>query len=118
MKKTKTSTVALVLATIVFSATASSASFWVTGKINRTLADQNYAGCMIFLDKAIGGTCPGSWVSLDCKGLFNDKDQMTGKNKFSLALAAAQTGKTVSVYVNDANKANGYCVARRIDVTY
>ena len=114
----KLSISAMVFTTMFFTANAGAASFWVTGKINRTLVGQYYSGCMINLDKAVGGTCPGNWVALDCKGEFNDMDPETGKKKFSLALAAAQTGKTVSVYVNDANKASGYCVARRIDVTY
>jgi len=114
----KLSISAMVLTTMFITMNAGAASFWVTGKINRTLVDQNYSGCMISLDKAVGGACSASWVALDCKGQFNDKDPETGKKKFSLALAAAQTGKTVSVYVNDANIANGYCVARRIDVTY
>ena len=104
--------------TITLSSTANADLFWKSGKIVAMLSGQNYSGCMVAINKQIGNNCPGQWVSLDCKGLFNDKDKETGKKKFALAIAAAQTGKTVHLLVNNLHKANGYCVARRIQVSY
>ena len=118
MKKTGLSYAGILLLSMSFIVSASADSFWLTGKIKRTLVDRYYSGCMVKLDKSIGHACPSTWVSLDCKGLFNAKDPETGKKMFSSALAAAHAGKTVSLYINDAHKANSYCVARRIDVAF
>lgn len=104
--------------TIILSSTANADTFWKSGKIISILSGQLYSGCMVALDKDIGNSCPSKWVSLDCKGLFNDKDKETGKRKYALAIAAAQTGKTVHVLVNNLHKANGFCVARRFQVSY
>lgn len=119
MNKNKVIYVLLVMTSIVSMSSASATSFWVTGKIKTVMVDQYYSGCMIYMDKNIGYTCPANgWVSLDCKAQFDDKSIETANKKFASALAAAQSGKTVKVLVNDLNKANGYCVARRIDVNY
>jgi len=119
VNKNKVIYVLLVMTSIVSMSSASATSFWVTGKIKTVMVDQYYSGCMIYMDKNIGYTCPANgWVSLDCKAQFDDKSIETANKKFASALAAAQSGKTVKVLVNDLNKANGYCVARRIDVNY
>jgi len=104
--------------TITLSSTVNADMFRVSGKIVAILSDQYYAGCMVAINKKIEHNCPGQWVSLDCKGLFNDKDKESGKKKFALAIAAAQTGKTVFLSVNNLHKANGFCVVRRILVSY
>jgi len=109
----------VVIMSLVYMSGASATTFWVSGKINKILAGQYYGGCMLYLDKSIGNNCPANgWVSLDCKGLFNDKSIETGKKKFASALAAAQSGKSIGMVVNDLNKVNGYCVASRVDVYY
>jgi hypothetical protein len=118
MKKLKIIYIGLILVSMIYASGAVAANIWVSGKIKKILVDKNYSGCMISLDKNIGGTCPSRWVSLDCKGLFYDKSIETGKKKFAAALAAASAGKTVSVLVNDVNKVNSFCVAQRIDTSY
>jgi hypothetical protein len=39
-----------------------------------------------------------------------------GERHFSSALMALSLGKTVSVYVDNAKKLSGYCVADRLDI--
>lgn len=118
MKKTLLSYAGILLLSMSFSLTASAEWFGVYGKVKRTLTGQHYGGCMVYLDTDIGHACPSRWVSLDCQGLFNGKSPETGKKMLSSAMAAAHTGNTVWLYINDVNKANGYCVARRIDVIF
>jgi hypothetical protein len=113
----------LIVSSMAFASSAEATRFWHTGKINQTLTDgQYYSGCMVLMDKAVGSssnTCPASgWVALDCKGLFNSKDINHGNKMYTAATSAAMAGKTVNLMINDANKANGYCVAERIDVSY
>jgi hypothetical protein len=93
---------------------AQAAGFWVTGKINRTLVDKYYGGAMIYLDRAIGNDCPSRWVSLDTQGKYYSKEE--GRNKLLSAMTAFGLDKTVSLYVYNTQKHNGYCVVRRIDI--
>ncbi len=108
----------VIIFAITHSTVANAELFWKSGKITSMLSGQLYSGCMVALDKEIGHACPSKWVSLDCKGLFDDKNKETGKKKFALALAAAQTGKTIHLLVNNLHKANGFCVAKRVQVSY
>lgn len=118
MKKTILSYTGILLLSMSFNLTASAETFRIVGKIQRTLVSQYYAGCMILLDKTLENSCPSRWVSLDCKGLFNDKDIEKGKRMFSSAMAAAHAGKTIAMYINNTHKASGYCVASRLDVYF
>jgi hypothetical protein len=123
MNKIQKSFACLIVSSMAIASSAEATSFWSTGKIKRTLTDgRYYSGCMVYLDKAVGNssnTCPANgWVALDCKGLFNSKEVSHGNRMYTAATSAAMAGKTVSFYINDANKANGYCVAQRIDVIY
>ena len=89
-------------------------TFWVTGKITRTLIDHYYGGGMILLDRNLGNGCTGAWVSLDLVGRYWSKEQ--GKNKFSSALTAFAMDKKVVLQIYSHQKHSGYCVARRIDI--
>jgi hypothetical protein len=90
-------------------------TFWVYGKITRTLVDNSYGGCMVLLDKSIANGCPSEgWVSLDCKNTFYPAGQ--GDRKFNTALVAAMSGKSVSIVVDNTKKHDGYCVGGRVDV--
>ena len=105
----------LLLLMFFISMNASATLFWATGKIDRTLADTSYGGCMVHLDVIIANGCPANgWVSLDCKNTYYPAGE--GDRKFNTALAAAIAGKTVSVYINNTQKHDGYCVAKRIDI--
>lgn len=86
-------------------------------KIRRTLTDTtpSFNGCMILLNKPVGGVCIGSWVSLDCDGKFSSN----GNLLFKSVTTAAVAGKQVELWVNDAQKTkSGYCTLRRVDVIY
>lgn len=114
MKRVVTSL--LTLAAVVYACSASATTFWVIAKIEKTLVDsEQYAGCMLRLDKAIGNGCNGNWVSLDCAGRFYTT--LSGEQKFAAALMAQAADKQVRVLVDPTKTVNGnYCIARRIDV--
>ena len=110
-----TRTLAIVVL-ITCSSSALATSFWKTGTIVRVLTDKTlYGGCMIQLSSNIGNGCPDNgWVSLDCKGIYSEPSD--GKRAYVTALLAFQMGKQVSVFVNNEEKNNDYCVARRVDI--
>ena len=123
MSKLKKYGAGLIISSVVFATSAEATGFWLTGKITRTLTDSiYYSGCMVLMNTPVGNggnLCPtNGWVSLDCKALFNGNDVEGGMRMFSTATSAAMAGKTVSLYINDSNRVNGYCVASRIDVIY
>ena len=108
------------LLSLSVASTAGAEILWKAGKIKRILTHStHFSGCMILMDSTLGHGCASSWVSLDCKGLFQDAEgQQSGKRHFASATAAAHTGKTVRLQVNNNQKANGYCVVRRMDVNF
>ncbi|EIJ34226.1 hypothetical protein Thini_1632 [Thiothrix nivea DSM 5205] len=72
---------------------------------------------MALLDVSIGNSCPNSgWVSLDCKAVKTPAGD--GNRHFASALLAASLNKQVTVYINNANKIDNYCVADRIDTIF
>ena len=104
---------------LTIASSASAYTFTVSGKIKRILVDDvHYSGCMVLLDRYIGRSCPSKWVSLDCKGLFNGKNKEIGKQKLATAVSAGRNNKTIYLSINNSQKVNGYCVARRIDTTF
>ena len=122
-KKIK-STMCLVIAlTLVSVSHASRAEVgWVKGaKIVSTLTDTAYAGCMVYLDQLIAqedGTlsaCKSRWLSLDCDSLYHTQAQSNAM--WTSALVAFSLQKSVNFYVNDELMVNGYCMARRMDMT-
>lgn len=97
--------------------TASAATFFRTGTINRVLTDSgNFSGCMVRISTTIGNGCPANgWVSLDCAGNFGDAD--AGKQAYSTALVALALGKQISVKVDNTKTGpSGFCVATRLDI--
>jgi hypothetical protein len=109
---------ALVLASCAMPTLADIA--WVrNATIEKTLIeDDNFGGCMIYLDKSVadsGLACPNSWVSFDCDGFFGTK--ANAQRKFDSAQMAFALDKKVSLRVDDSRRYNEkYCVAVRIDV--
>jgi hypothetical protein len=105
----------LIASSQVWSATAA-----ITGaKISYLLNDSaNYGYCMARLTinpSTVGLNCPAdALVSLDCEGNFASK--AATNNLFSAAQLAFVTGKSVRVTINDSQKINGFCVAKRLDV--
>ena len=109
----------ILLLSLSASSTVGAEIFWKGGKIKRILTHgKHYSGCMILMDSTIGHGCPNAWVSLDCQGLFNNKNKESGKRHFASATAAAHAGKTISLRIDNNQKVNGYCVVRRIDVLF
>ena len=117
MKKGITKLLSVAVLFMFFSSNVNAINFWKTGTIKRILTEgMYYSGCMVYLSVPIDNDCPSRWVSLDCQGKFYDKE--LGAQKLSNAIAAAHSGKTVSILVDNTKKANGYCVARRVDVLF
>lgn len=115
MKKIVIVFVGIFLLTSAISAKAE--VFSVSGKVKRTLVDATrFGGCMIALSSPLGHGCPGSWVSLDCKGGFYPESN--GNKIYASAIVAASTGKQVTVQFDNTKKASNYCVAHRLDVIF
>ena len=109
--------ICFVIGLALLSSHAIAETFWKTGKIKSTWSDNAaYSGCMIMLDVTIDNSCPANgFVSLDCMGQVYDNAE-NSKRLFADAMAAMHADKTVSVYVDNTKKVNGYCVARVIRV--
>ena len=96
---------------------AAQSSPW-TATVSDLITDSEaFGGCMAKVSPApsaqAGVSCGTDWVSFSCDGTFNSKSQ--GATKFSAAQLAYVTGGNVKLVVQDQNKHNGHCFARRID---
>jgi hypothetical protein len=107
----------LLCSTLLMAAPAlQAASEWVSGKVDRLLLDENYYGkCMARIGFTASIDCPAAWFSLDCEGNYLAKAD-AGRMWDSLNLAFV-LDKTISVYLDDSRKNNGYCISQRLDVT-
>ena len=95
---------------------ASAETFWVSGKVTRTMIETDkYGKCMIQVDQSIGNGCPSNWVSLDCENKYHAAGD--GDRMLNIALLAQNLDKTVSVSVDNTRTHSTYCVAKRIDLT-
>lgn len=93
-----------------------------------TLQDPvNYGGCMARISPgpasipaASGGNldCPGDvFISFDCLNSSGQTSKSVASAMFSTAQLAYVSGAPVNVVVDDSVKLNGFCLARRIDLT-
>jgi hypothetical protein len=98
-----------------FSGNVYSATEWLyNAKVVRTLSDDvSYGGCMIQINVApTSVNCPGNWYHLNCA-----VDKEYGKRTYATALMAFSMDANVQLLVDDSNKINSYCHARRLDLT-
>ena len=103
---------------------ASSIGYTATGNTTGTVEvvlidDADYGGCMAYLSTDINSVlpaCSSGWVTLDCLAVFPETTKSQAQSKLSTAQLALATGKQIRVYATDARKANGYCLATRIDL--
>jgi hypothetical protein len=104
------------LALFLFASSASATVFTKTGTIMRVMSSADkYAGCMVLLDTTIANGCPYSgWVSLDCNADLIGPD--TGKRNYASALLAFTSGMTVTLFIDNSLKADGFCAATRLDL--
>ena len=97
-------------------AQASSGTVHANATMILMTGDTDFGGCMVRLDKpadSVLSSCPSPWISFSCTGDFNAKDQaykMLDLVQMSIALKTK-----VYVKFTDAQKHNGWCVAKRID---
>ena len=99
------------------SSIAAQSSPW-TATVTALITDSNaFGGCMAKVDPPPsdqgGVNCATDWVTFSCDGTFNSKSQ--GNSKYSAAQLAYVTGNGVKLVVQDQNKHNSHCFARRID---
>ena len=78
-----------------------------------------FGGCMLNLNQSISATtglssCAGNWVSLSCSGDFNSRSDAS--QLLNIAQMAKALEKNIDVRVDDTEKHNGYCVAKRIQL--
>ncbi len=117
MKSKLVKNMAVGLVLVVASGSALATNVWVTGKIIRTVTQNNaFGGCMVMLDTLMpaGNTCPANrWISLDCQGAHSAD---TGERLYTSALTAFALDKTVTIGIDDTKKINTFCVAFRLDI--
>lgn len=91
----------------------------VQGTVSQVLIDDSlFGGCVVALSSDINTelpACSAGWVTLDCLVAFPESSKSIAQNKLSMIQLAMATGKQVRVYVTDSRKANGYCLATRVD---
>jgi len=113
----KKSILILAISIVLLNVPSQAEEFWRTGTIKRTLSDKKFGGCMVQLSTGISNGCPANgWVSLDCDATY--LQYRAGERHYASALIAASIGKQVSILIDNAQKHDGYCVARRVDVIF
>lgn len=114
LRKFITGVVLLLLSHGALSATA---QYWaIVGRV--IIDDTNQGGCSILTTpgpQSTGLNCANNFVSLDCVG--RDKSKSIAKDMLSTAQMGMVLGKYVRIVVDDVNKHNGLCTARRMDAT-
>ena len=116
-RKNRFFTVILGVSLLALSSSAWAAVFPRTGTITKTLTETTYyGGCMVQLSVSVGNGCPANgWVSLDCDAELTDPGQ--GQRAYASALVAFTLDKNVTLYIDNKKKNDGYCVARRLDIS-
>lgn len=90
--------------------------FSVTGKVQRTLSDTNYGGCMLYMTSPLEHGCSSNWVSFDCNEQYYQGG--LGSRNYATAMVAASLGKQVTVFFDNTKKYGNFCVGKRIDVLF
>ena len=78
-----------------------------------------YGGCFARLDitqSELGLDCDFAAVAFDCLSTSGALSRSSSERNFSQAQLAFVTGNPVQVFINDAVKLNGLCLAERLDV--
>ena len=93
----------------------------VSATVTRVLirAGNTFGGCMAALSVSPATrlpTCSAGWVTFDCAGILREPNIVRAYQMLEQARLAWATNKTVYVEFVDDAKANGYCLATRIDV--
>lgn len=114
VKSLSTGLVLMLFSQVALSATA---QYWsVVGRV--IIDDTNQGGCSILTTpgpQVTGLNCANNFVSLDCVG--RDKSKSIAKDMLATAQMGMVLGKYVRIVVDDVNKHNGLCTARRMDAT-
>jgi hypothetical protein len=93
---------------------AFAADYSVVGKPVATISDPVLFGkCMVKIDSySPTNDCPAPWISLDCSGDYYSKEdarRMWDSIQMGFALDV-----NTEIVVTDAEKHNGWCVAKRV----
>ena len=90
--------------------------FVFPGSVEEILSSEEFFGnCMVrIVPYSAPANCKDSWVSFDCSGDFNSKEN--SRRMFEVAQMAMALGKPVDVFVEDTERHNGWCTAKRIDI--
>lgn len=98
------------------SVSASATTALVVGNVETLfhVDDDNFGGCMVKLSsqpQSQGLNCP-SWITFSCSGQLTSKDN--AYRMYDMAQMAMALGNSVSVWLNDEKKHNGYCFVEGI----
>lgn len=112
---------ALAALTLIATPGAQAATSSLTTTVTRVLVTGNtdYGGCMGLLAVSPTtklATCGGGWVTFDCAAVLPTTQAIQAYRMLDQAQLALALAKPVTVYFTDSLKANGYCLATRIDV--
>ena len=103
---------------LLLAGTAYGATGNITTNLNRLLSHETaFGGCMARLDvrpNSTGLDCKGFFVSFDCTGDFASSS--AARRNYELAQIALIANATVTVFLDDTRKHNGYCYVSRIDL--
>ena len=111
--------IGVALVSLLFIETSMASTSYMNAKVTQTLIDeQNFGLCMARLNpgpESTGLNCPAfPYITFSCSGDYSSKS--IADQKFQQAQLALVTGLTVKILVDDSQKHNGYCYAKRIDV--
>ena len=115
----KISAIAVASLSILFAASAMSASGNFAGNVTKIYATPNnkWGGCMVRTSANYSRlNCNANWISLDCEGVVEGHSKSAGQRAFDVATVAMLTGTKAKFRIYDNIKINGYCFADRVDL--
>ena len=87
-----------------------------------TTSDGKYGECLVKVNAVAvntamncGNNQNAKWFHLSCNGVAGNS-AASGRQNYSTALAAYLAGKQISLEVDDAKKADGYCYAYSLEI--
>jgi hypothetical protein len=112
---------ALAALNLIASPSAQAAAASLSTTVTRVVVTGNttFGGCMAALAVSPTtklATCGANFVTFDCAAVFPTTQAVQAYRMLDQAQLALAGAKSVFVTFTDASKANGYCLATRIDV--
>lgn len=116
VSKFNTGVIVFLLATLMFSGTASAAKRKIKNvSVEKImLHDTKFGQCMVYLSQKPTGLACNQWTTLDCGAQLTGSSKASANRKLNTFQIAKITDGTVTVVINDGQKINGYCFAEQV----